>query len=258
MFNHSKETLYFLNLINSNPSLGIYWISFVGVLLGYLYLLFYLEKWGIYTFIDQSKGAQEGALVFMAYRLTYYILALIIIYLLFVNYDIFGSFIMLIILAIPFVLKPLMTDFKNIVLDYKTLETLKSEPLTGIIGNLIKQKPSNGILITILRSISPHTNNSLAVLPFIVIFVALPAGVNPIVIAYAVLTIIFLFWINSVVFGNIPQDKVNVFLKNGKIYENMYKIAVSPQSDFEYLNNSNEVIHIQGSDIEKELFSRHL
>lgn len=263
IYNHSTESSYFLNLITSIQSLSISSISFVGVLLlGYFYLLSYLEKWGMYIFIDQSNGAREGTSVFMAYRTMTYLLPFLILYLVIVNRDVLGSGILIILSIVTFfVIKPLITNLKNIMLNYKALEALEAQEASafnGSIGSILKQIMSNNSLISKLRHAVPQAYNVLAALPLIIAFIAFPYGINPIVIIYAILTILVLFLTYGVAFGNVSKNKVNVFLKNGKIYENMYMIAASPKGDFEYLNNNNEVIHIQGKDIEKELLSRPL
>lgn len=251
IINPSTYYSYFLNLMKSGQSLSISSISFVGVLLlGYFYLMFYLEKWGMYIFIDQSKGAREGASVFMVYRTMTYILPFLILYLFVFNHDYFGPVILIILYLVSFfVIKPLITNLQKIMLNYKALEELEAS---------VSKPICNDYLIFMLRSAVPQTYNILVALPLIIVFIALPYGINPIIIIYAILTIIVLFLAYCAAFGNASKNKVNVFLKNGKIYENMYEIATSPKGDFEYLNNKNEVIHVQSNDIEKELLSRPL
>lgn len=288
--NHSAETAYFLSIIQSNETLVS--LSSIGVLIGfvfaYFYFLFYIEQHHAFIFLEHTKEAKTGTSVYMIYRTIQYVLPFLLVYLIFVNKDFISSAILLILYLITaLAFKPITEVFLRIIYNYKTLEnletrkykdsitTLKTTAITNVHDGINRIKTRNLSNKSLKEQLEPykeflpmllnltvselivkksgiHLKNSTMVLTLMFLFIALPL-INIFVVAYSILTLIWWYWTISVVFIGFPQNKLDVHLKNGKVYKSVYKVETSPDGYYEYLNKDNEVINIKRDEIEKEI-----
>ena len=291
LYNHSTETTYFLNLIQSN--LTLISLSSIGALVGfvfaYFYLLFYIEQHHAFIFLESTKEAKTGTSVYMVYRAIQYALPFLLIYLIFVDKDWISSAILLILyLLTALVFKPIAEVFLRIIYNYKTLESLETRRYKGSLTNLKTMAITNvheGItkiktrnldhkslkerlepykeFLPILLNVTVselivkkskfHLKNSIMILTLMFVFIALPAHINILVVAYAILTLIWWYWTIGVAFIGFPDNKFDVYLKSGKVYKDLYKVETSPDGYYEYLNKNNEVINAKRDEIEKEI-----
>lgn len=118
------------------------------------------------------------------------------------------------------------------------------------------------IIVThsIVKESGPFLKSSIIALTFMTIFIMLPAiasnyfnDLNSFIILYILLTLIFWFWVISVTFFGFPEAKLDVYLKNGKVYEKVYKVETNPSGFYEYLDKDSQVINVKREEIEKEI-----
>jgi hypothetical protein len=181
--------------------------------------------------------------------------------------------------------KPICIDFVKAINNYKTLEKMEPATLIGPMKELqikargdlqtllirirkregaipikellhayLEYVPSllYGVVFTIIKQGGPHLKNSIAALTFLCVFILLPSGFNVLVIAYLVLTLLFWFWAVSVVFVGFPQNKIDIELKNGQLYKDMYKVEDNPNGYCLYLDSTNQILNIKKDEVRLE------
>ena len=263
-------------------------VAVAGFIGAYLYLLFYLEQHHAFILKEDNKEAKLGVQLFMAYRLLNYLVLFLLIYFVFVSKAYLQAGIVAgLFLVTTLVFIPISENFAAMICDYKILETLEPRHLLestksmmeiaqGDLGNLhkkVKERKQGesrlqgllgpyvphvptllyGVVWIMIQKGTPHLKNSTAILTFLSVFLMFPFGFNPIVIAYTVLTLIFWFWMICVVFVGFPVCKLNIHLKNGKEYKEVYKVEDNPAGYCLYLDSGNTLIRVENTELEKEL-----
>lgn len=264
--------------------------SIVGVIAGYLYLLFYMEQHNAFILKESTKEAKLTTEAFMLFRMVNYLVPVLAVYLVLVDKAYLYTGMVLGLLAITeLAFKPITKNFTNILYNYKSLEALEPANLTGPLQKSVQQAKSDmknmmakvknrdrtqpflrtillsykdyvpawlyGTVWTIIKQGGPHVKNSIALLTFLAVFIILPTGLsatNIIVVAYIVLTLIYWFWISSVVFSELPEAKLNVKMKDGKLYEKVYRVENNPEGYHLYLNAENAILKVLNSELETE------
>lgn len=284
---------FFLNYLQSTGSLTSPWsiVSLLGFVGGYLYLLFYIEHHQAFIQKENTKEAKLTKEVFMLFRMMNYFIPVVVIYLIFVSKAYLLAGVVLALLAITeLAFKPIAKDFQNIIYNYKSLEVLEPANIYGpvtksrerafddlhnIREKVKERKKDESILRTILQPYAryvpamlygtvwtiikqggPHVKNSIVLLTFLVMFIMLPTGLNAnniIVVTYTVLTLIYWFWTSSVVFSGFPECKLEVHLKDGRLYEKVYRIEDNPEGYHLYLDAKNNILKVKNDELEKEI-----
>lgn len=293
VLNISTDAAFFLGYLQSSDalkSLGSI-ASIVGAIAGYLYLLFYMEQHNAFILKESTKEAKITIEAFMLFRMVNYLVPVLVVYLVLVAKAYLYAGIVLAPLAITeLVFKPITRDFTNILYNYKSLEALEPTNLTTSLQKngqqaksdmkniMTKVKDRNrsqpflrtillpykdyvpawlyGTVWIIIKQGGPHVKNSIALLTFLTVFIMLPAGltaVNVVVVAYIVLTLLYWFWTSSVAFSGLPEGKLNVKLKDGKLYEKVYCIEDNPEGYHLYLNAENTALKVLNNELEKEM-----
>ena len=250
--NLNTDSAFFLSYLQSTNSLTSYGsiASLVGLVAGYLYLLFYIEQHQAFLLKEKTKEAKTAIEAFMAFRIINYLMPIVVIYFIFVSKAYLLAGVVLGLLAVTeLVFKPIVKDFLNVISSYESLENLEPanllEPITKSMeqarrdshnmSSKVRERKKGesflraiflpykdyipamlyGTVWTIIKQGGPRVKNSIALLTFLAVFIMLPVGLNVsnvIVVAYVVLTLIFWFWTSSVVFSGLPVCKLDVHL----------------------------------------------
>ena len=266
--------------------------SIMGIIAGYLYFLFYIEQHRAFVLKEKTKEAKITIGLFMLFRIINYVALVLVIYLILVpKVYLYAGIVAGALVITEVVFKSIIKYFNNILSDYRTLEALEPAKITSTLQKLMTQNRSDikdvwskvknrdrsqsfvktlllpyvgympafiygTVRIMIIKKGGTHVKNSIILLTFLTIFVMLPAGldaINGIVIAYIELTLLYWFWISSIVFSGLPEYKVNVKLKDGKLYDKVYCIEDNPGGYRLYLNSDNVVLRVDNSKLEEEI-----
>ena len=291
IINRKLEIIFFTGLLQSfiTQKNWSHIITIIAAIASYLYLLFYMERHQAFIMQEETKEAKIIIKIFMFFRIINYIAPIFIIYLLFVKVYSYALILFVAFAMTDLVFKPIMGSFNSILSNYRSLELLDTTNIIGPLQKAVAQSKSDiknfwvrvknkdksqsmlktlllpykdyipafiyGNVRQIIKIGGPQVKNSIIILIFLTILIMLPFGfnaVNVIAIVYIELTLFYWFLTSSIIFSKLPEGKVNVKLKDGKHYYNVYCTEDNPRGYHLYLNSNNEVVKVANTDIEEE------